>query len=672
MKIAFLDLTHSSFGVTTNTVPLAAGLIATYISQNAIRKPEIRIYKSAEKALEELATWGPQVIGLSQYSWNTQLNIHVATLIKDKHPSCIVVAGGPNQAISIERRASNIQRNPVIDLCVMHDGELPMLEIVNRLIKDEELAALKENLPAGCYCLNNDGCYRESVLPAPRLKSLDVFGPVYADGVYDEFLDAGQMPFVQTHRGCPFSCTFCTASDRYMSEMLFQSPEIFRQDMEYLARRFAGRHDITLYIANTNLSLFREDFPIAEIIRDMQQQYDWPRYLSVNSGKDPQKLLEMLSIINFEPAIALQTLTPEVLTNIKRKNIPFVDYVKFQNNVLRRTGVPSASEIIMSLPGETKQSFLETIRKVLNSGVQNLVMLTFMNLQGAPTSSVETARQYAHVFRQRVVPRQYSIINGKKVFDTEEVIIGTKTMPFEDYLELRALYFTITVFFNSVEFFPLRRFLSEQDVDMAEWIFAIHARLHEKEDILQLYNAFVRETREELFDTEDELLAFYEDQNHFKELTEGQRGDNLSRKYKLDTLSDAYTSCLSLGLEEAEKIVGNKVPNLDPRIFSDLQIYLLSRNMKENVKTGVLGTDHTVALAYDIPAWLQSEDASMSLESFAGRRYRVFTDEKQQRSFSNALHTYKEVRLSLQILYRDGMIKDYWPQWQVIPDRPTR
>ena len=67
------------------------------------------------------------------------------------------------------------------------------------------------------------------------------------------------------------------------------------------------------------MSLFDQDFPIAEIIHDMQEKHDWPRIINVNSGKKPEKLKKMYSLIQFQPSIALQTLTKDVLKNIKRK-----------------------------------------------------------------------------------------------------------------------------------------------------------------------------------------------------------------------------------------------------------------------------------------------------------------------------------------------------------------
>ena len=219
--------------------------------------------------------------------------------------------------------------------------------------------------------------------------------------------------------------------------MIFQSPEIFKQDMEYLGKRFSGKHNVLLYIANTNMSQFNQDFPIAYIIREIQEKYDWPRFINVNSGKDTQRLLKMLSIIKFQPGIALQTLTPIVLKNIKRKNIPFKDFVSFQRETMLKTGETSTTELILCLPGETKKSFIETLKTVMNSGVQNIVIYTLMKLKGTPLSSDENAKSYGYVTRHRVVLRQFSIVNGTKVLDTEEVIVGTSQMPYTDYIELR-------------------------------------------------------------------------------------------------------------------------------------------------------------------------------------------------------------------------------------------
>ena len=47
-----------------------------------------------------------------------------------------------------------------------------------------------------------------------------------------------------------------------------------------------------------------------------------------------------------------------------------------------KTGETSTTELILCLPGETKKSFIETLKTVMNSGVQNIVIYTLMKLKG--------------------------------------------------------------------------------------------------------------------------------------------------------------------------------------------------------------------------------------------------------------------------------------------------
>jgi radical SAM superfamily enzyme YgiQ (UPF0313 family) len=672
VKIALFDLNHMTRGVHTNTVPLGLGLISQYLKKGLQSIPDIKMFKDSNKALSVLGGWIPDVLGLSQYCWNSELNLYFARLVKEANPACIVVAGGPNLNSSSSLRTKFLSKDNYIDICVSYDGEIPFLEIVKRLICGEIPSEIRKKQVAGSYALHPETKeFVESLESAPRLKSLDIFGSPYADGVFDEFLDDGFHPFIQTHRGCPFKCSFCHTSDQYYSRMLFLSPDIFRRDMEYLGKRFAGQDNVVLYLANTNMSLFREDFEIARIIREIQDKYNWPRIINVNSGKNPQKLLEMLSVIRFQPAIALQTLTPAVLKNINRINIPLEEFVSFQHDVLRQTGETSATELILCLPGETKATFLETVRRVINSGVQNVVIYTLMNLKGTPLSSEENVQKYGYVIRHRVVPRQFSIVQGRKVLDTEEVIVGTSTMSFEEYLEMRGLCFSITSFFNSVELVPLKELLDQYQVDLADWVLGVHRRVSEFPDVIRYYHDFIRETKAELFHSREELVVFFEKEKNWKALCDGRLGDNLLRKYKQLVLSCCFPNVLELAFSEAEKRLSVRlVSPVTSRILADMRLFLMTRDVQD-IFTGTASTeDRRVTLRFDIPEWFASSDRSALPEKFSGKflydiKYAANV-KKKAREFASMN---KDLELSLQILYRDGNIRDFWPEWVRVSEK---
>ena len=447
--------------------------------------------------------------------------------------------------------------------------------------------------------------------------------------------------------------------------MLLLSPDIFKKDMEYLGKRFAGKHDITLYLANTNMSLFPQDFAVAKIIKEVKEKYDWPRIIIVNSGKDHKKLLEMLSIINFLPAIALQTLTPKVLENIKRKNISFEDYISFQHAVLEKTGETSSTELILGLPGETKKSFLETLKKVLNSGVQNIVVYTLMNLKGTLLSSREYVERYKYIIRHRIVPRQFSIIKKEKILDTEEVIVGNNTLSYDDYLEIRGLCFTIAAFFSSTELIPLKRLLLEYGVDMARWIFGIHNRIAEFLELKSLYESFISETRNELFLSREALIEYFNKPKNFRDLCSGKLGDNLLRKYKCLVISDNFKAFLHLAVSEAKKFLIKKLDGKQVNdLLTDMVKFLSTRDIKKALKGSAPIVNKKIHLNYDIPKWFSTTENKSLLEEFHGSfEYLVNFDKNIRRQAIDLATKNKEYDLSLQILYRDGDIRYFWPKW---------
>jgi radical SAM superfamily enzyme YgiQ (UPF0313 family) len=667
MKIALLDLNHTTLGIHTNTVPLGLGLISRYVKKVVEEEIEIKMFKVAENAMDICKSWIPDIVGIAQYCWNSELNLFVAMHLKKTNPDCLVVAGGPDLELSLSRKKVFLKERDCIDICVEFDGEIPFAEIVTRHLSGESSASVKSYPGAGTYSFEpQSGELIQGMQPPPRLASLDEFGAVYADGFFDDFLDDGFHPFMQTHRGCPYTCTFCHTSDRYYSKMLFQSPEIFKQDMNYLGKRFAGQDHVTLYIANTNMSEFKQDFEIGRIIRETQKKYDWPRIINVNSGKDPKKLLEMVSIVNFPASIALQTNTPDVLQNIKRKNIPFDKYVAFQRDLMLASKDNSVTELILCLPGETKETFLNTLRDVINSGVQNIAIYTMMNLKGTPMSSVETSERYKHIIRHRIVPRQFSIIDGIKIMDTEEVIVATKDMSFVDYIRLRGLSFIVTTFFSSAELSPLKRFLLEYKMDIAEWIFSISDHLSEYPELYQNYKAFLKETEDELFLSREALIAFYDNSENFEALCSGRLGDNLLRKYKLIALSGNYESCLKLAISVARKIIRDSFEDhkkMDAMI-DDLSSYLLTRDMKSFLLEKKYSYQKQFHLKYDIPRWLVNSNPELLLKDFNSTcdYTATFTDDTIKR-LKDIVEMNKDLTLSLQILYRDGTIREYWPQW---------
>ena len=123
------------------------------------------------------------------------------------------------------------------------------------------------------------------------------------------------------------------------------------------------------------------------------------------------QITEMLGNI-FEVTMAMQSMTESVLTNIKRSNIKLSHMIEI-NNELRKKGRTTASELIVPLPGETKESFVEGLNNVINSNVSRVVIYTLMMLHGTKFKQPDYRKQFGYSAKFRIVPLNFGEYDGK-------------------------------------------------------------------------------------------------------------------------------------------------------------------------------------------------------------------------------------------------------------------
>lgn len=142
----------------------------------------------------------PNVVGFSCYIWNIEETIKVIKMLKTVDPSVVVVLGGPEVSYDTNLWLRQIKE---IDYIVVGEGEQSFKDLLDFLSQKRMI----NEVPGLAYVQDD----KFILNPLPSKLDLRLSPSPYR---FDE--DIPDLPkrivYVETSRGCPFSCQFCLSS----------------------------------------------------------------------------------------------------------------------------------------------------------------------------------------------------------------------------------------------------------------------------------------------------------------------------------------------------------------------------------------------------------------------------------------------------------------------------
>ena len=188
------------------------------IVEYTIKDPSINI-------VSDLIQRIPDVIGFSCYIWNIEETIKVISMLKKINPELIIVLGGPEVTYDVSYW---LERLDDVDFIVIGEGEITFKQLLHQLNGEKDFSSISG------LAFRNQG---ENFITAQRnkvdLKELP--SPFRFEEDIPHF--SKRVTYIETSRGCPFSCQFCLSSIEV--GVRYFDREKVKKDIRYLMEQGA-------------------------------------------------------------------------------------------------------------------------------------------------------------------------------------------------------------------------------------------------------------------------------------------------------------------------------------------------------------------------------------------------------------------------------------------------
>lgn len=628
IRIALGDLRHKTKGMNSVFMPVGIGYIASYLlSRVDPDDVQIRMYNDPDVLLDDIDTWKPSVVGLANYCWNAELSRVVFEYARKINPGTFCIAGGPEFPVEDSECLAYLSHRREIDLYVYRYGEIPFANIITQLLAGVEISELKGHPQEGILSIDPVSSKLVKGQPVAHFSDLDVIPSPYLSGLMDQWFDGHYIASLETTRGCPFMCAYCYASQSCFSKIARFSVERIKAEISCIAERVQHIPD-RLLLCDSNFGMHKRDEEIADHIRTLQDTYGWPKSISVTTGKENHhRILKIVSTVQNSICVsaAVQSLNPETLKIIKRKNLP-PDKYRWLQQEIKDSGMISSAELIVPLPKETKDSFFEAVHSLIAHEIEWILTFTTMLLKGTPLASKEWRQKYSLMAKHRLLSRQFGTYRGVKCFELEEVCVATESLSFEDYLKCRGLAM-VSWLIASKQFDIIRRHLSELQISSFDFLCSMLEQFvsgdHELSDV---YRRFIEDTENELWDSYDVFYEHFSQPEMYDKLLSDELGDNLIRKYKGEVFLYHSIPLIKLAYTVIRKIAKDPTTEVLLSLAAAERWAIACRNVGDTIRKESFRADDTriLEIPYNVKKWYDRPERDKTLLSYKQKvKYRI-------------------------------------------------
>jgi len=336
--------------------------LAGNLSDHEVRTMDLVAYGKQIKVplQKEIDSFIPDVIGLSAMTFQFDTLLRVSRFIKESYPNVKLVAGGYHVSLMAEDFCREIPDLP-LDFLIRGEGEKAFAELCSQL---------EENKPdlikiEGLSYQGEDNAWIHN--PRGELLDLDTLKlPDRTTRVINNFRLFGNVRYtfdvVETSRGCPFICKFCSIRQMYGSTFRTFSIERIIEDLKDIKK--AGTKGV--FFADDNITYDIDHFrKLCRSIVDngLNDLFYSVQVTAAGIAKNPDLVAEMNKANFCIIFVGFESMIPGSLSSMKKPTNPEINIQAAK--LLKEHKMGIIAGFIVGYPEDTKETVSKSFRALM-------------------------------------------------------------------------------------------------------------------------------------------------------------------------------------------------------------------------------------------------------------------------------------------------------------------
>jgi len=356
------------------------------------------------------------LVGISALTSLAPRAYQIAKEVKRIAENAIIVMGGPHVTVLPEEALL-----AGADFAVRHEGEQTLVELIRFLRGDgnKGLSAIQG------LSYRDQEVIRHNP-DRPFLQNLDGIPPANFS-LIEKAEKINMMP-IQTSRGCPFNCEFCSVSEMFGRKVRYRSPENVVREIKSIK---SGKH---IFVVDDNFSANRlRTKALLETMKSAGINRSWSTQERVSVAQE-EEILKLMRETGCERLYqGIESFNAEVLKEWKKGQLP--EEIRQAVSILHRHGFSIHGMFVLGGDADTLQTIEQTIVEAMRCKIDTAQFFTLVPPPG--TKLYQRLEAEGRILTQNwsLYDGQHAVIKPKQMSPWQLQELAIKA--FQDFYSLR-------------------------------------------------------------------------------------------------------------------------------------------------------------------------------------------------------------------------------------------